>query len=56
MPKHVCSAFCPVHPHIRLICPGCTAAKGASNRTAKQRAAARRNGRKGGRPAAAAGA
>lgn len=39
-------AVCPVHPDKALRCPACTSARGGESKSAKKRAAARKNGRK----------
>lgn len=40
---------CHIHPHVELRCPACAGSK-AARRTPRRRAAARTNGRAGGRP------
>jgi hypothetical protein len=46
------SPTCPTHPHVTLRCPACAGSKGGAATSPKKARAAKRNGKKGGRPAA----
>lgn len=43
-------AKCPAHPAVTLLCPACLGAQGGKAATLAKAAAARANGRRGGRP------
>jgi len=41
---------CAIHPHVTLRCPACAGSKGGSVSSPKKARAARKSGKKGGRP------
>lgn len=43
---------CPKHPHVTLRCPACAGSKGGKSTSPAKVKAAKKNAKKGGRPAA----
>lgn len=50
MSRSTISTYCAVHPETKLLCPRCLAALGGKVTSKSKSAAARRNGKLGGRP------